>query len=170
MMGLGTGHDAAGSGYDRYTESTDHTRNLLFPGVKSSSRAAYLFQSGDNRRSIGVSEENPDQSLFCAALLNFEILNKTFFLENLGNFELHLGSWNIHFFMSGRNRVSDSCQIITNWICHIHNSQPLYARHDCRKVLRLSFNSYQLALMTPGISPDNASFLKQILHISNFRR
>jgi hypothetical protein len=29
---------------------------------------------------------------------------------------------------------------------------------------------YQLALITPGISPLSALFLKQILHISNFLR
>jgi len=29
---------------------------------------------------------------------------------------------------------------------------------------------YQLALITPGISPLSALFLKQILHISNFRK
>jgi len=31
------------------------------------------------------------------------------------------------------------------------------------------FISYQLDLVTPGICPSLASFLKQILHISNFR-
>jgi hypothetical protein len=31
-------------------------------------------------------------------------------------------------------------------------------------------NGYQLALRTPGISPDSAISLKQILQIPNFRR
>ena len=77
--------------------------------------------------------------------------------QHARNLALEFGGRDINSPMPGVAGIADTGQHIGDWIGHTHDffSSPL--------------GSYQLALVTPGISPLRASSRKQMRHRPNFR-
>jgi len=95
---------------------------------------------------------------------NFEVVDVAFVLHDFRHAGLEFRRGDAHFLVGRLAGVSDPGQKICNGIgnCHLRSSPRL---GTCGHV-----RSYQLALITPGISPCRAKVRKQMRHMSNLRR
>src|SRR6266496_196654 len=155
--GRASGHDSARGGEDVDAEAAVNAGDLVLAAVDPAARAAHPLQVRDPPlHPRPVLEEDADLPLL-AVLDGLEVRDVALVLEDAGDLALQLGSGHVDLGQPCPDPVPDPGGHVRDGIGHVHRELPLAS-------------AYQLALMTPGMSPESASLRKQIRHISNFLR
>ncbi len=118
-MRLAPGHDAAGSGQNIDSESTEDTRNLLAADVHTAAGAGDALDGRNYRLAVGrvlkVNTDEPPGTFFG----HFVIADIAFVFQNLGDINLQPGRGHIHFRVACAQGVPDTREHVGDRIrCH----------------------------------------------------
>src|SRR5450631_3903692 len=147
-------HHTPGSGQNVDSETTQDAGDVRLPDIHPAARTRNALDRRDHRRVVSAVLQIDLDGLLRAFFRHLEIGNVAFLFQNARYFRFQLGSRHVYRRMAGLDRVANASQHVGNWI----------ARHSSPT------SSYQLALVTPGISPFRASLRKQRRQIPNLRR
>src|SRR5512143_2918634 len=155
LRGLAAGHDAPGGGEDVDAEAAVDAGDLALAALDPAAGAAHPLQVGDDPLPAGaVLQEDPDRPL--PAVVDEPVVGDVpLVLEDARDLGLEPRRRHVDLGQPRPHPVPDAGDHVRDGIRHVHRTY-------------LS-GLYQLALITPGISPAKASFRKQIRHISNLR-
>ena len=130
-------------------------RDLALAAVDAAAGLAHALQVGDDPLPAwAVLQEDADRAL--PAVVDVPVVGDVaLVLEDARDLRLQPGSRHVDLGQPRPHPVPDAGDHVRDGIRHVHRTY-------------LS-GCYQLALITPGISPARASFRKQIRHISNLR-
>src|SRR6185295_3385048 len=148
---LAVGHHAARGGQDRHAEPVHDARTVVASLVHAQPGLGHPLQTLDHRLA-GVVLERDGKLLVAAVLAQRKVLDIAFVLEDLGDRALQLGGRHHRLGMPDHLGVADTDQHVRDRIAHAH--RPLLTLTFL--LIGLSSSLYQLALITPGISPFKA--------------
>src|SRR5581483_2065020 len=140
---------------DGDAQARTHLGDRPVPDVHPLPRARAPAQTGDRVGArIGPAEANDDLRRASDVLGVTHVVTRDvpLVLEQLAQTLLELGRRSQYVGVARQDSVTNPGQEVRNWIGHRHSI------------------TYQLDLMTPGMSPRSARFRKQIRHMSNLRR
>src|SRR5579871_322578 len=124
LAGRRTGHDAARRGENVDAEPAQHPWNLAASDVHAAPRSRYALDARNHRHiARRVLQINADAALG-AVFGQFEIGNKSFFLQNPRDLHFHLGGRHVDFGMARHLRIANARQHIADGIGCIHASSP----------------------------------------------
>src|SRR5688572_12047413 len=138
---LAVGHYAARGRDDRHAQPVHHLRNVVLGAVNTQARAAHPLDLLDHRLA-GVVLEADLERAHAFQLAHCEVLDVALVLQHLRDRRLYLAGGHRHRLLLRALPVADARQHVGDGIGHTH--------------MRSSPPCYQLALITPGISPWSA--------------
>src|SRR5690606_17555792 len=133
---LAVAHDACRGRHDRNAEAAKHLRQLFLAAVYAQARLADALDVFDDRLALVVLEFNGQLGLL-AVLCRRKVGDVTFVLKDLGDGSLRVRCRHPDAYLASLLAVTDACQHVGNGVGHTH----------------CSVSAYQLALVSPGISP-----------------
>src|SRR5579864_7462470 len=150
------GHDSARRGKNRDAHAAHDWTNAVLADVTAAAGPRNALQIREHAALVaGVAEKDAQDFLF-VLVHHFVGGNVALFLQDARNFNFQFRRRQIHTRMARAHRVANPGEHVSNGIGGHLFSLPNFP--------------YQLALVTPGISPLSASPRKQMRHISNFRK
>src|SRR5450631_811545 len=155
FAGRAVGHEALRRRQDGDAQARTHLGDRPVSDVHPLPRARTPAQAGDRVGArIGPAKANDDLGSAGDGLGVAHVVTRDvpLVLEQLTQTLFELRRRRKHVSVARQDSVPNPGQEVRNWIGHRHSI------------------TYQLDLMTPGMSPRNARFRKQIRHMSNLRR
>src|SRR5688572_3629327 len=149
------GHEAAGGGQDVDAQAAVHAGDLVLAAVDPAAGTADPLQVRDHALHARAVLEVHAQDALLVVLRHLEVGHVALVLQDAGDLHLQLGRRDVHPGQLGADPIPDPADHVRDGIGHVHLEYLLGP-------------VYQLALMTPGMSPDSANWRKQMRHISNF--
>src|SRR5579864_9020022 len=155
------GHDSARRGKNGNAHAANDRANAGLADVAAAAGARNALQIRQHAALVAGVAEKHAQDFLLVLVHHFVGGNVALFLQDTRDFDFHLRRWQIDARMARADGITNPREHVSNRVGGHLSSLPNFAgRHF----------SYQLALVTPGISPLSASPRKQMRHISNFRK
>src|SRR5687768_2959356 len=148
-------HEAARGGQDVDAQAAVHAGDLVLPAVDAAARSADPLQVGDHALHARAVLQVHAQDALLVVLGQPVVGDVALVLEDAGDLHLQLGGRDVDAGELGADPVPDPGDQVRDRIGHVHRVFPL---------------AYQLALTTPGISPESDRLRKQMRHSWNFLR